>query len=107
MAKWLRDNTPADESIAVTDAGAARYFGEHPIVDLIGLNDHRYLHREHGREREVQGVRLIATFTSLLPRLRDDPAWQVIHRNSTAHLTICDCPQSEIVAYQRRGPAPQ
>ena len=102
MAKWLRDNTPAYEPIAVTDAGAARYFGDRPIIDLIGLNDHRYLHHEREREREVNRIRIVSTFSSLLPSLRDNPAWQVIHRSATAHLTICNCPQSEIVAYQRR-----
>ncbi|HEY5284325.1 MAG TPA: hypothetical protein VIM14_16150, partial [Polyangia bacterium] len=106
MATWLRDHVPKGEPIAVTDAGAARYFGEHPIVDLVGLNDHRTLHHEPGREREVAGIRTIATFSSLLPTVRNNPAWQVIHRNTTAHLTICDCPQSELVAYQRRDSLP-
>jgi hypothetical protein len=106
MAKWLRDNTPANEPIAVTDAGAARYFADRPIADLIGLNDHRHLHRDPGRERQVFGIRILSTFPSWMPSLRDNPAWQVIHRTATAHLTICNCPQSEIVAYQRRDPVP-
>jgi hypothetical protein len=102
MAKWLRDNTPTAETIAVTDAGAARYFADRRIVDLVGLNDHRHLHRDPIREREVLGVRILSTFPAWLPSLRDHPAWQVIHRTATDHLTICNCPQSEIVAYQRR-----
>jgi hypothetical protein len=102
MAKWLRDHTPANEPIAVTDAGAARYFADRRIVDLVGLNDHRHLHREPAREREVLGIRILATFPSWLPSLRDNPAWQVMHRTATDRLTICNCPQSEIVAYQRR-----
>jgi hypothetical protein len=102
MAKWLRDNAPANEPIAVTDAGAARYFADHPITDLIGLNDHRYLHRERERVREVNSIGIISTFPSLLPSLNGNLAWQVIHRNATAHLTICDSPQSELVAYQHR-----
>jgi hypothetical protein len=106
MATWLRDNTPKDETIAVTDAGAARYFAERRIVDLIGLNDHRHLHREPGRERDVLGVRILSTFPSWMPWLRESPAWQVMHRTATARLTICNCPQSEIVAYQRRDLAP-
>jgi hypothetical protein len=106
MAKWLRDNTPANEPIAVTDAGAARYFGNHPIADLIGLNDHRHLHRDPERERQVMGIRILSTFPSLMPSLRDNPAWRVIHRDATAHLTICNCPQWEIVAYQRRESVP-
>ncbi len=102
MAKWLRDNTPEDETIGATDAGAARYFSHRRIVDLVGLNDHRHLHHEPAREREMAGLRILSTFPGWLPSLRDNPAWQVVHRTSTAHLTICDCPQSEIVAYQRR-----
>lgn len=102
MAKWLRDNTPEGETIAVTDAGAARYFADRRIIDLVGLNDHRHLHREPGREREVLGIRILSTFPAWLPSLRDNPAWQVIHQTATARLTICNCPQSEIVAYQRR-----
>ena len=106
MAKWLRDHTPANETIAVTDAGAARYFAERRIVDLIGLNDHRHLHREPGRERDVLGVRILSTFPSWMPSLRDNPAWQIVHRTATDRLTICTCPQSEIVAYQRRDSVP-
>ena len=105
MAKWLRNHTPANEAIGVTDAGAARYFADRPIVDMIGLNDHRHLHREPGHEREVLGIRILSTFPSWMPSLRDNPTWQVIHRTATDRLTICNCPQSEIVAYQRR-PAP-
>jgi hypothetical protein len=106
MAKWLRDNTPKDEPIAVTDAGAAGYFAERRIVDLIGLNDHRLLHREPGREREVLGVRILSTFPSWMPSLHSSSEWQVLHRTATDRLTICTCPQSEMVAYQRRDPAP-
>jgi hypothetical protein len=102
MAKWLRDNTPMDETIAVTDAGAARYFADRRIVDLVGLNDHRHLHREPEHEREVLAVRILSTFPAWMPFLRDSAAWQVIHRTATDRLTICNCPQSEIVAYQRR-----
>jgi len=106
MATWLRDHTPASESIAVTDAGAARYFADRRIVDLVGLNDHRHLHREPARERELLGLRILSTFPSWMPSLRDNPAWQVIHRTATDRLTICTCPQWEIVAYQRRDSVP-
>jgi hypothetical protein len=106
MANWLRDHTPPGETIAVTDAGAARYFGEHPVFDLLGLNHHRFLHRPRQRwPSEPDTVRVIATFPSLMPFLRDNPDWQPVHRVATNHLTICDCPQSEIVAYQRVPPA--
>jgi hypothetical protein len=35
---------PADAIVGVEGAGAARWFGERRIVDLLGLNDHRIAH---------------------------------------------------------------
>ncbi|MBU0743168.1 hypothetical protein KJ554_12575, partial [bacterium] len=38
MGRWLDAHTPADARVAATDAGAVRYFGRRPVVDLMGLN---------------------------------------------------------------------
>jgi hypothetical protein len=103
MAVWLRNNTVAGEMIAVTDAGAARYFSDRPIFDMIGLNNHRFLHRNREAPPALHGVRLVSVFPAFLPFLRDNPSWRPVHRVATGHLTICDCPQSEIVAYRRVG----
>jgi len=45
-ARWLAADTTLaqDAVIAAQDAGAVRYFGERPVLDLLGLNDHR-IHR--------------------------------------------------------------
>jgi len=104
MATWLRDHAAFGETIAVTDAGAARYFGEHPVLDLIGLNSHRLLHRADTAAPDLTNVNLVASFPALVPHLRASSAWQPIHRVTTSHLTICDCPQSELVAYRRAEP---
>ncbi|TFG08465.1 hypothetical protein EU538_07040 [Candidatus Thorarchaeota archaeon] len=34
---WLRENTPPDAVIAITDAGAIRFFSERSIIDIVGL----------------------------------------------------------------------
>ena len=34
---WIRENLPPGARVAVNDAGAMRYYGDHPTVDLIGL----------------------------------------------------------------------
>jgi hypothetical protein len=101
MAIWLRDHVPAGETVAVTDAGAARYFAHGPILDLLGLNQHRLLHGRGLAGGDLDQVSVVASFPSLVPFLRDQPAWQPMHRVATGHLTICDCPQSELVAYRR------
>lgn len=106
MALWLRDHVPADETIAVSDAGAARYFGEHRIFDILGLNHHGHLHGEAAARVELENLHVVSTFPHLLPRqMRDDPTWSLIHRVATDHLTICRCPQTEMVAYRRVGEA--
>lgn len=107
MSLWLRDNVPAGEAIIVNDAGAAGYFTEHRIFDIVGLNNHRWLHREPGTAAELTGARYASFFPSLIPQIANSPTWHPIHRSRTEHLTICkDCLQSEIVAYRRVVPPP-
>lgn len=101
MAVWLRDHVPPGQAIAVNDAGASRYFGEHQILDVVGLNHHRLLHGEPRAVEELARVPYASFFPSLMPALKDDPAWQPVHRTGTEKLTICKgCLQSEIVTYR-------
>jgi hypothetical protein len=37
IAYWIRENVPPDARVGINDAGAIRYYGAHPTVDLIGL----------------------------------------------------------------------
>ncbi len=37
MALWLRENTPADATIAVHDVGMMRYMGNRRTLDMVGL----------------------------------------------------------------------
>ena len=34
---WIRDNLPPGDRVGINDAGAIRYYGGHPTVDLVGL----------------------------------------------------------------------
>jgi hypothetical protein len=101
MARWVRAEVAPGETIAVTDAGAIRYFGEHPVLDLVGLNNHRLLHGGRAGPAALAAVDLVVSFPALFPKLGRSDTWRPVHRTATAHLTICDCPQSELVAYQR------
>jgi hypothetical protein len=40
VAEWIARTTAPGTRIALNDAGAIAYFGERPIVDLVGLVDH-------------------------------------------------------------------
>jgi hypothetical protein len=93
---------PAGEVIAVNDAGASRYFAEHPILDFMGLNHHGLLHRDPRALAQLGRATWLSAFSSLVPAgIRDDASWTAVHRTSTANLTICRCDQSEVVAYRR------
>jgi hypothetical protein len=37
VGQWVRGNLPPDATVAVKDVGAVAYFGEHRVLDLIGL----------------------------------------------------------------------
>lgn len=37
VGRWIQDNLPNDARVGINDAGAIRYYGKHPTVDLIGL----------------------------------------------------------------------
>jgi hypothetical protein len=101
MALWLRANVPAGETIAASDAGASRYFGGHRIFDIVGLNHHGFLHREPKAMAELGHIGFVAAFPAQVPHISKSSEWLPIHRTATRHLTICRCPQSEIVAYRR------
>jgi hypothetical protein len=101
MARWVGAEVAPGETVAVTDAGAARYFGGHQVLDLVGLNSHRVLHRKSPGALDLETVNWVVSFPAVLPSLGTSAGWQPAHRTSTSHLTICDCPQSELVAYRR------
>jgi hypothetical protein len=37
VGRWINENLPQGAVVGVNDAGAMRYYGGHPIVDLVGL----------------------------------------------------------------------
>jgi hypothetical protein len=100
MARWLRDHVPADETIGAVDAGAARYFGNHRILDVIGLNQHGLLHGESTALAELDHVRFIATPPAWYPPFHVS-AWRTIHRIAVSNYTICACNQSELLVFHR------
>jgi hypothetical protein len=37
IGRWTQDNLPPGAVVGVNDVGAMRYYGKHPVVDLVGL----------------------------------------------------------------------
>lgn len=42
VGAWIEENLPPDSLVAVHDAGAIRYVGERPVLDVIGLTSQGY-----------------------------------------------------------------
>jgi hypothetical protein len=107
-ARWLADHVPAGEWIAVNDAGASRFFSDHPTLDIVGLNDHQVLFR--GRARRLGD--LAPRYYSIFPFERRwlgaqaqdlKTLWSVTAKN----YTICDCPgQHEMTVFEAAPASP-
>lgn len=94
-ARWVRANVPPGRAVAVIDAGAMRFFGEHPVVDLVGLNTHEVL--ESGFEAVV-AARPACFVTFPAAGYQAMPGMQLVHAIAARRLTICDCPsQAEML----------
>jgi hypothetical protein len=100
LARWLRDHVPQAETIGVVDAGAARYFGAHRILDVIGLNHHGILHNQAAGLAELDEVRFMAAPISWYPTVHVSE-WGSIHRVAAANYTICLCSQSVMLVHRR------
>jgi hypothetical protein len=43
FGRWVERSTKSDATVLVNDAGAIRYFGNRRTIDLIGLNEKRFI----------------------------------------------------------------
>ncbi len=50
---WIRENLPEGALVAAHDAGAIRYFGRRPVLDIYGNNDHQLNALITGRDRAL------------------------------------------------------
>lgn len=102
-ARWLQENVPADELIAVHDIGAIGYHLQRPFVDMAGLVTPEIIPfiRDEGRLLrflEGQGVAYIVIFPNWYPKISEDGRLKPVHRRS--------CPQaitmggSDMVVYK-------
>jgi hypothetical protein len=99
MGKWINRNISPGETVGVTDAGAMRFFGEHEIIDLIGLNNHETI----GRPIEELILEFKPGFVVLFRSDQIDamPFLSEIHNIKTEHNTILG--GSDLVVYQYIG----
>jgi hypothetical protein len=73
--RWIEANLPDDAPLAIQDAGAIRYFARgNKIIDLDGLNNHRFLWANDKRAfLRHEGVQYAVVF----PMLTYDPLFGI------------------------------
>lgn len=62
IGHWIAQNTLQDAAIASHDAGAIRYFGNRPVIDYLGLNDHRIARDREKRSKLLASPQFLAEF---------------------------------------------
>lgn len=77
-SKWLSQNVPSDQLLAVHDIGAAGYFAPRPIFDLAGLISPEVIPIIRDGPAlmtmmQQRGVRYLMVLPSQLPTTADDP----------------------------------
>jgi hypothetical protein len=104
LGTWVDANLPKGAVIAVSDAGALRYFGRRVTIDLLGLNDHHIRHalaeRRGARYLEDRGVGWLVVFPSVYPDLVAMLGVEPVHEARSAHYTVSGAEQDVMVVYR-------
>lgn len=120
LGRWAKDHTEPFEALMVNDAGALRYFSDRPVVDLVGLNDHRILFSPErkllrqspqalealGRERKAPWLII---FPSWFRQATEDPSFSLYYRpvisaRSDPYTVVPVPGQAEKVVFRRVDP---
>jgi hypothetical protein len=99
--KWLAEHAAPNDWVATVDAGALRFFGQSPVLDVLGLNSHRVITRGPVSVIAQLRPRLFVIFPDVFPGLATAPGMRIVHEARSPHYTICDCKQERLVVLER------
>jgi hypothetical protein len=104
--EWIDRNAPRGQVVGAHDAGAVKYFGRRPTIDLGGLNAHALAFDWSLAPNALARSSWLAVFpkklagTGALAGFEKRASFAVPARE----YTICDCPQQhELAVYERRA----
>jgi len=99
-AYWLRDHTARGTWVATNDAGAIAYFSDRPVLDLVGLNNHRVVHGHLQAEVARTKPAYFAVFPSWFPVVDRDPRFRRVFVARAEHYVISSAKQNELPVYR-------
>jgi len=102
MAKWIDEEVPPAAEVATLSPGALRYFSEHDLTDLTGVNEAEAVNQSVFEYIADSGAEYVVAFDNLY--LRSWPGHLEVASVGTNANTILD--GSRLVVY-RVGPSPQ
>jgi hypothetical protein len=104
--RWIERHAEADQVVGTQDAGAVKYFGKRPTIDLGGLNYHELAFDWSLSLRALRRSSWLVAFpeklagTVALERFEKAASFGVEY----ADYSICDCPsQTEMAVFRRIG----
>jgi hypothetical protein len=105
---WIANNAPADAVVGVNDAGAIRYFGGRPTVDLLGINNQALAFLRTSLTAELHRCDWLAifptAFRSQVEMITQDFSVATVIRIPQEEYTICDCPgQNTLAVFTRKS----
>ncbi len=104
IGQWVASHAEPNEWVAGNDAGALRFFGQRPVLDLLGLNNHDVLARGLPFVMARHQPGLFAIFPDWFPGAMKAPGLRVVHEARSPHYTICDFRQDRMVVLRRSAP---
>ncbi|MCA9390263.1 hypothetical protein KC571_02560 [candidate division WWE3 bacterium] len=99
--KWINDHVPVYEIVAVNDAGALKYFGNRPTIDLLGLNASAIMF-ETDPKIKIAKADWVAVFPHWFPQNTFDFFAPITtFEIDPAEYTVCACPDNDLTIMHR------
>ena len=101
-ARWVAANVAPTSMVAAHDAGAMRFFGDSPVLDLVGLNSHQVAHGDPRAVFDAVRPDVLVGFPMLVEGLAAEAGLTSVAEFSSDPYTICPCPgQERMVVFSR------
>ncbi len=96
-ADWVNANVEQSASVATNDAGAMRFFGNHTVLDIVGLNEFRILTPPAASTIRTYDPKYFIVHLNWLDRLFDPGQFNVVKTFKAKSYTICDCKEQDTI----------